>query len=138
MKSAHEVNAINRFIAFLKDTRGTDYRISAEDVVVDDVTGRNYDYQLTAVGGSTPAIAVEIFRLIESEAEIEANRHRDLLWRSIKDEFLAIGLTDLLVRTPFEASVLPRNGAKFAKALAQLALKEITARPNSKSLQLEG
>src|SRR5437016_5983728 len=58
MKSAHEIGAINRFIAFLRETRGIDYRISAEDVVVDVATGSNYDYQLTAAGESAPALAV--------------------------------------------------------------------------------
>jgi hypothetical protein len=138
MKSAHEIGAINRFIAFLRETRGIDYRISAEDVVVDVATGSNYDYQLTAAGESAPALAVEIFRLVESEAEVEAARRRDWLWKAIREEFLAVGLTDLLVHTPFESPVLPREGAKFAKALAQLALKAISERPNAKTIPLEG
>ena len=136
VKDRHEVDAINHFIAFLKMTRGVDYVITDENVVVP-ANGTNYDYQLTARGG-VPQLAVEMFRLVESEDEIASERHRDALWKAIKTEFLKAGLTHLLVHTPFRSPVGPRDATRFAKELAQSAVKEIRARPNAKKIRLEG
>jgi len=137
-KTEQEVEAINRFIGFLKDLGGTAYYVLDEDVVVDPVTGSNYDYQLSEVGKAVPAIAVEIFRLVENEEDLAAERHRGMLWEAIKREFAAAGLVDLLVITPDQVGVLPRDGTKFAKTLARIAFKELSEHPKAEELQLEG
>jgi hypothetical protein len=137
MKADYEIDAINRFTAFLKATRGVEYAVAAEDVVVDQATGTNYDYRLETPSGAPP-LAVEIFRLIESEEEIAERRHLGILWEAIKTEFTAAGLEDLFVHTPYESPVGPRRATEFAKALAAMAVRETTARPLAKQIRLEG
>ncbi len=137
MKADYEVDAINRFMAFLKATRGIDYAITGEDVIVDQATRTNYDYRLTAAGDGPP-LAVEIFRLIESEDEIAERRHLGVLWEAIKTEFANAGLKDLFVHTPYHSPVRPRKATEFAKALATLLMRETNARPNGKKIRLEG
>src|SRR5260370_814693 len=137
MKADYEVDAINRFMAFLKATRGIDYAITGEDVIVDQATGTNYDYRLEAPGGALP-LAVEIFRLIESEEEIAERRHLGVVWDAIKTEFASAGLEDLFVHTPYESPVRPRKASEFAKGLAALVVRETSARPGAKKIRLDG
>lgn len=137
-KARHEVEAIERFIDHLQATRGVAYRITAEDVVVDPAKGTNYDYQLAAEGNAYATVAVEIFRLVEDEADLAAQQRRGLLWAAIKIAFEAAGLRDLVVSTPFSVSVLPRDQPAYAKGLTAAAVKALAEHPAAQEVQLDG
>jgi hypothetical protein len=66
-KEQWEEDAKNRFIAELKALGRGDWIVADTDVVVDPRTSRNFDYQLRS---GTQLIALEIFRLVETRAEL--------------------------------------------------------------------
>lgn len=136
VKADDEVAAIHEFIGFLRASRGLDYAIVDEDVVVDQATGTNYDYRL-ASNGELP-LAVEIFRLVDSEEEVAERRHLTALWQAIRTEFPKAELKDLFVHTPYYSPVRSRKATEFAKALSAVVAREASARPAVKKFHVEG
>ena len=137
-KLAYEVEAIERFLVFLGESRGKTYKIIDENVVVDLTTGRNYDYQLALDGTTTPAVAVEIFRLVEDEADLASARTRGLLWEAIKTAFASHGISGVLVVTPDVVILPPREHASYANALARAARQSLTENPRAAEIRLDG
>jgi hypothetical protein len=81
-KDQWEEEAKDHFIAALKESSGGDWAVSDTDVVVDERTNRNFDYQLKS---GTDFIALEIFRLVENRDEIIRNK----LWSTIANAIAA-------------------------------------------------
>jgi transcriptional regulator with XRE-family HTH domain len=136
-KADDEEDAIDRFLAFLKREKGVVYIPSAVDVVVDEESGRNFDFELTPMEPSRAPMAVEIFRLVESEAHEQAETHRNRLWAALKEELLALGVRDVVVRTPHRTSVVPRDARKFARELAGRIRSLMAAAPEKKTYDLD-
>lgn len=82
MKDQWEEEAKDHFIADLKAQGRGDWVVSETDVVVDNKTNRNFDYQLKC---GNALIALEVFRLVDSKQEIE----RQKLWSLISDLLVA-------------------------------------------------
>jgi len=69
-KQQHEEEAILRFASYLQTATSVAYGVTGRDVPV--ASGRNYDYELT--GADDDKIAVELFRLVESEEDLKRQR----------------------------------------------------------------
>lgn len=67
----------DRFIAALKAMGHGEWTVSGCEVIVDVVTGRNFDYELRS--GTKQGIALEIFRLLDSGEEVA----RQKLWARV-------------------------------------------------------
>jgi hypothetical protein len=68
-KKQWEVDARDRLLRFLLDRHGQTYVSTAENVVTNPLTIRNYDYELTPNVRELPVIALETFRLVGSEQD---------------------------------------------------------------------
>jgi hypothetical protein len=109
----------DRFISFMGEIRGTPYMAGRAEVVVDDATGRNFDFELLAVNAGEP-IALEIFRLTEDDATMRA-MHRShqvlpLIERALRDR----GVRSVMIFAPrlsFKRSPIARFAVEQAEAL---------------------
>jgi hypothetical protein len=81
-KDQWEEEAKDHFIANVKAQGRGDWSVSDTDVVVDEQTNRNSDYQLKS---GADLIALEIFRLVEAPAEIV----RQKSWSTIANAIAA-------------------------------------------------
>ena len=69
-KKQWEIDARDRFLKFLHEVERQDYEPSAEDVVTNPLTGRDYDFELAPRSQGPPIIAFEIFRLVGDETDL--------------------------------------------------------------------
>jgi hypothetical protein len=77
-KDQWEEEVKNHFVAELKAQGRGEWMVVDSDVVVDAQTNRNFDYQVKC---GDDFIALEIFRLIESQQEIVRSKS----WSTIAD-----------------------------------------------------
>lgn len=61
-------------------------------------SGQNYDYELTGADGDK--LAVELFRLVESEQDLKRERAWNLVVRKLKEEIARRKLKGYMVSTP--------------------------------------
>ena len=95
-KEQHEEEAILRFISHLQNKTGVAFGITGRDVPV--ASGQNHDYELTGADGAK--MAVELFRLVESEAEIKQGRAWRQVIQKLKEVLLGRKLKGYLISTP--------------------------------------
>lgn len=118
-KEAIENAAITRFIEHLKATRGVTYAQSGREVVINDA-GTNYDFELTPDQASLPKMAVEIFRLFDSEGAAELERKQGYYWAAMKSELVEAGVGPYLVSVPHDVAPVARDARGLAKAHVQV------------------
>jgi hypothetical protein len=111
-KEQFEDEAIGRFVAFLRESQGHDYRVAAREVPAGN--GKNFDRLLVAPSGDAPPIAVEIFRVAKEE-ELESTSLLAQLQKEIRGAAQSRGIIDIDVRTPF--LITPRNLKREAENL---------------------
>jgi hypothetical protein len=97
-KEQWEEDAKNRFIAELKALGRGDWIVSDTDVVVDPRTNRNFDYQLRS---GTQLIALEIFRLVETRAELIRQKSWSTIANSIAAELRKRGIKGYTILSPY-------------------------------------
>ncbi|HTS38879.1 MAG TPA: hypothetical protein VMH04_24605 [Candidatus Solibacter sp.] len=95
-KEQHEEEAILRFATYLRATTGIGYGVTGRDVPV--ASGQNYDYELTRANGDK--LAVELFRLIESEEDFKRQRAWGRVIEKLKQEVAQRKLKGYMVSTP--------------------------------------
>jgi hypothetical protein len=95
-KQQHEEEVILRFISHLQNKTGAAFGITGRDVPV--ASGRNYDYELTGTDGAK--MAVELFRLVESEAEIKQSRAWSRVIQKLREILLGRKLRGYVISTP--------------------------------------
>src|SRR5216683_2468001 len=95
-KEQHEEEAILRFRSHLQNKTGVAFGITGRDVSV--ASGRNYDYELTGADGAK--MAVELFRRVESEAEIKQGRAWRQVIQKLREVLLGRKLKGYLISTP--------------------------------------
>ncbi len=96
-KEQWEEEAKDRFIACLESQGRGVWIVSDTDVVVDQPTNRNFDYQLHC---ETGFIALEIFRLVESQEEIVRQKSWSKISDSIATELRKRGIKGYTILTP--------------------------------------
>lgn len=134
-KQAWEVSAKDSFLRFLRERHGQNYAVTQEDVVVDPLTGRNYDYDLTPAIGELPVVALEIFRLVEDELDL--GRHStwvDITTR-LRDALKARGVAGYYIRTPHFFIPKWKRNQYVAEAAERLATA-IAASPDQEQLTI--
>jgi len=123
-KDQWEEEAKDHFIADLKAQGRGDWIVSDSDVVVDEKTNRNFDYQLKC---GNDFIALEIFRLVDSKEEIERQKSWHLISNSIAAELRRRGVKGFTISTPNSFNVPPNKIEKFVSKIAdnlQNAIKQ--------------
>lgn len=95
-KAQHEEEAILRFASYLQNTTGVSFGVTGRDVPV--LSGQNYDYELTGAGGDK--LAVELFRLVESEQNLKRDKAWSRAIQKLKEEILRRKLKGYMVSTP--------------------------------------
>jgi len=99
-KSSLEDEAKDRFLSYLARTRGIPYLTTDADVIVDQVTRRNFDFELTALDSTLPKMALEIFSLVDDENNVAASRLRHQILEKLAAELRRRGVTDFAISTP--------------------------------------
>jgi hypothetical protein len=95
-KEQHEEEAILRFASYLEQETGVAFGVTGRDVPVP--SGQNYDYELTGTDGSK--LAVELFRLVESEENIKQSRSWSRVAQKLKEELLGRRVKGYMISTP--------------------------------------
>jgi len=129
-----EAAALERFIAFLGRTRGVVYWQSGREVPVND-RGTNYDYELSADTPGVPPLAVEIFRLVESEETVAADKLHARYWVALKEALAAARVAGVVVQIPPRCDFLPRETKRRAKQDAAEIKSALVANPNAAELK---
>jgi hypothetical protein len=125
-KDQWEEDAKDHFVTALKaDGRG-DLIVSDTDVVVDQKTNLNFDYQLQY---GADFIALEVFRLVDSKAEIERQKSWNLISNSIAAELRKRGVKGFTISTPNTFDVPPNKVERFVSKIADNLQKAIEENP---------
>lgn len=109
-----EDNSANHLLRFLKDSEGEEWRVIGRDVEVDPVTRDNFDFEL-ALGERR--IALEVFRLVESEPELEERLVFNQFAEQLGGEMEKRGLNDFSVEIPLVTKESPQAREKKVKAI---------------------
>lgn len=136
-KAQWELDAVARFLAFYNQERGLPFTAVGEDVVVDLVLGTNYDFELATGDGGVPPVAFEVFRLIDSQADLASRQIWSQIVDMLQDEMDARGLKGYLVRTP-SFSVPKFRRAQYAKEQANLLEQAIKNNAGVKTFHADG
>ncbi len=136
-KKQWEVDAKDRFVGFLRDRHGQDYSDSAEDVVTNPLTGRDYDYELTPITQESPVIALEIFRLVGDESDLAHHYAWNDVVRRLQFELNSRGITGYLIRTP-HFNVPKSRRRQFASETAEWIAAAIGTHPDQEEFNVDG
>ncbi|MBS2028647.1 MAG: hypothetical protein JST54_12145 [Deltaproteobacteria bacterium] len=131
----YETRAIELFIAYLYSVRGERFQIEAEHV---QVGTHNCDFMLASVDEPTRRIAVEIVRIVDDETELKQDAFRAAHWSALKGELRTLGVSGVLVRTPWNIPTVPRVSRANAPKLAQRLKAALDARPDDESVSVDG
>jgi hypothetical protein len=135
MKDQWEEEAKDHFVAALKAAGRGDWVVSDTDVVVDPQTNINFDYQLRRENEN---IALEIFRLVETQEEIKRSKLWSLITNSIVTELRKRGVNGFTIKAPYSFNVPPNKAEKFASKIAQKLEDAIRDNPNVDPIQESG
>lgn len=134
-KDQQEEEAIERFREYLSRTRAFTYGVTDRDVIVNEETKENFDYQLQNENGEK--VAVEIFRLVENGEDLARSRVWHDMAGLIKDETEKKGLKGYLVYTPnFLVSKSKRKA--FAAKQAKIIEEGIKSNQTEEKFSYEG
>jgi hypothetical protein len=95
-KEQHEEEAISRFASYLQKKTAVAFGVTGRDVSVP--SGQNCDYELTGTDGVK--LAVELFRLVESEGNIKQGRSWSRVVQQLKEELLGRKVKGYMISTP--------------------------------------
>ncbi len=105
-KQQWEVDAKEGFVRFLQEQYRQAYLATAENVVTNPATRRDFDYELTAHIAGLPVIALEIFRIVGDERDLGHHRAWNDVVQRLTKELKDKDVSGYLIRTPhFNASM---------------------------------
>lgn len=134
-KEQWEEETIERFRAYLSQSRNSTYGVTGQDVVVNDETKENFDYQLQNEKGEK--VAVEIFRMVENGEDLARSRVWHKVTGLIKEEIEKRGLKGYLVYTP-QFFVKKSEMKTYANLMAGVIEKAIKDNPGAEKFEQEG
>lgn len=134
-KDQWEEEAKDRFIAALKATGRGDWVVSGCDVVVDQQTNRNFDYQLQR---GTEFIALEIFRLVEGPEEIKRSKSWSTIANGIAAELRKRGIKGYTIQSPNAFNVPRPKIPGFVSNAADLLQAAINQNPKTDPIEVDG
>ena len=135
MKDQWEEEAKDHFVAALKAAGRGDWIVSDTDVVVEPQTNINFDYQLRH---ENEHIALEIFRLVETQEEIKRSKLWSLITDSIVAELRKRSVKGFTIEAPYWFNVPPNKVEKFSSKIAQKLEDAIRNNPNVDPIQESG
>jgi hypothetical protein len=118
-----EEQSANHLLQFLKHAQAEEWRIIGRDVLVDPLTRENFDFQL-ALGDRR--IALELFRLVESEPELADRVAWDGFTNLLRNEMERRNLKDYSVGVPCALKASPEAQLKKVKDLVDGLETELT------------
>jgi len=118
-KDQWEEEAKNHFVAELKAQGRGESIVVDSDVVVDAQTNRNFDYQVKC---GDDFIALEIFRLVESQQEIVRSKSWSTIADSIAAELRRKGIKGYTIQTPNAFNVSRRKIPEFVSKISSAGL----------------
>jgi hypothetical protein len=113
-KKEWEYAAKERFLAYLKRTKGEEWKLLREDYQVDGQTGKDFDFQLGLDGRR---MALELFRLTDDGHAMAAQYVWIEIVTLIEKEFEARGIIGLAMNTPPYFSVPKAQRPHFARQI---------------------
>jgi hypothetical protein len=134
-KEQWEEETIERFREFLTLERGATFAISGRDMVVDPVTGENFDYQLTS--GSGEKIAVEIFRLVERGSDLARQKVWSQVVDLLKQELTSQGIRGYRIALP-ETHIPLREVGSYARQAATKIVAALEGNPEASKFTASG
>jgi transcriptional regulator with XRE-family HTH domain len=135
-----EENAKERFLKYLREKEGVALKVRRNDVVVNERTGSDYDFELESVSAdaSSKRIALEISRFLEEDEE-SARTHRQLYWEHLRTALLSEAPAGgLAVRTPWVLTFPKRNAEQFARAMAKTIASRLKENDTADEIEVEG
>ena len=136
-KDHWEIDAKDRLVRFLHDSRRVAYRTTGEDVVSNPGTGKNFDFELTPEDAAKPVIALEIFRLVGQEMDLGRQRAWAVMVGLLTAEMDARGIRGYFIRTPnFNVPKFRRK--QFATETANFLADLIARNPDQPEFSEQG
>jgi hypothetical protein len=136
-KDQWEIDAKDRLVRFVYETRGVTYTTTGEDVVSNPATGKNFDFELTPEDTANPVIALEIFRLVGQETDLGQQRAWSVVVGLLTAEMEARGIRGYFIRTP--RFNLPKFRRKqFATETANFLADLIARNPDRREFSERG
>jgi hypothetical protein len=134
-KDQWEEEAKDHFIADLKAQGRGEWIVSDSDVVVNAQTNRNFDYQLKC---GEDVIALEIFRLVETQQEIVRSKSWSTIADSIAAELRRKGIKGYTIQTPNAFNVSRRKIPEFVSKTADLLQVALKQNPDADPIHVDG
>jgi hypothetical protein len=130
-KEQHEEETILRFISYLQNAGARTFGITGRDMPVPN--GQNFDYELTDSDGRK--MAVELFRLVESEEEVKGSRAQVI--QKLREEMSNRNLKGYMIYTP--VFVYKKNAlSAYVSAQADLIENAIRADTGKEKFSVQG
>lgn len=134
-KDPSEERAKDHFVAFLKEQGRGDWVVSRTDVVVDQQTNINFDYELRS---GEQHIALEIFRLVETKEEIIRSRDWTTITEQITARLRKKRIKGYTILVPYNFQVSRRGIAQFASDTADLLEAAIRENAGVDPIEFDG
>ena len=134
-KDQWEEDAKDHFVAALAAQGRGDWFVSNTDVVVDPQTNINFDYQLQH---ENQHIALEIFRLVETQEEIKRSKAWTQITNAIVAELRKRGVKGFTIEAPYSFNIPPNKAEQFASKIAHKLEDAIRNNPNVDPIQESG
>ena len=129
-----EARVVEGFLKFLEESRGVRYRIVGKAVVVG--SGKNYDFELAPEDARLLPVAVEVFRLVDSEEKVEGRRKHGYYWAALKSALARLKVTRVLVSFPMRFGVIPRDAARVAHEHAAKIKDAVDRSPGAEEVKV--
>jgi transcriptional regulator with XRE-family HTH domain len=137
-KDSFEEDVKDRFLSYLIRERGTAYITTDVNVIVDPVTRRDFDFELTPIDDKSRPIALEIFRLVDSEQEVASTRLHGQAWNTLKDELTKRGIKDFSIRTPSRFLLSKAKIGPYCERIADIIEAIVKRNPSVEEFEVEG
>ncbi len=134
-KKEWEYAAKDRFLAYLKRTKGEEWKVLREDYRVNGQTGKDFDFQLGLVDRR---MALELFRLTDDGPAIAAQYAWIEVVTLIEKEFEARGIIGLAMNTPPYFSIPKAGRAQFARQICDKLEPHVRKLSDGEKISLEG
>lgn len=133
-KKEWEYATKDRFLAYLKRTKGEEWKVLREDYRVNEQTGKDFDFQL---GLASRRMALELFRLTDDGRAMAAQYVWIEIVTLIEKEFEARGIIGLAMNTPPYFSVPKAQRPQFARKICDKLEPHVRKLADGEEINLE-
>src|SRR5260370_36770364 len=134
-KKEWEYAAKDRFLAYLKRTKGEEWKVLREDYRVNEETRKDFDFQL---GLDNRRMALEMFRLTDDGPTLAAQYTWIEIAKLIEREFEARGIVGLAMNTPPYFSVPKAHRTRFVTEICDKLEPHVRTLEDGEEISLDG